>query len=129
MEALLRASCNQTGLFGPEWREVATMVFVQHLHLFNHSCYPNLAFDHVSGRTSRVYPRSEETRTQLVTGEDKEAKESMERHEAGGASEGSEFVLGSHGPAMAMVAVRDGEFCSLSMYCIVRKTILPALPL
>ena len=70
----------------------------------------------------------------LVPDEDEDAEESMLRHGAGGACEsspqhGSEFVLGSHGPPMAMVAVRDGEFCSLSMYCIVRKTILPALPL
>ena len=85
-EALLRCSCNQTGLYGPQWNEIGLLVFRHHLHLFNHSCYPNACFDHHGSRQHMRMDLHPDVDIRM-----------------------QEYTLGAHGPPLAMKCVRPGK--------------------
>ena len=53
-DVLSRQQCNAIGLFGARFSNVGLASFVGGMHLFNHSCYPNAAFDSLPLRSQHA---------------------------------------------------------------------------
>jgi hypothetical protein len=104
--ALLRTSCNQFGLYGRGWQDIALFVCVQHLHLVNHSCFPNVCLDHVSAVPS--HPVSS-----LADADDDDDVRGSAPHAASASQAGmgklEDYKLGSHGPQIALRCFRPSE--------------------
>ena len=99
-----RHQCNLYGVTGEAGEDVASASFVGHLHLFNHSCCPNVVFDSsrrlFAAEERQAASRSAREQTEVESGEEEE-----EEAAAVGAAEPS-FAL------VALQAVEEGaELC------------------